>query len=108
MGALSPPLSVISSMHAQNGVKIALPKQSACTIRYNTYQVPGNLKKVQFSIRFHLLWADNNNNNNNNNSDNNDNNNIHLYSAFLLVIQSALQLVNMGNQLAILQAWPRI
>ena len=86
-------------MHAQNGVKIALPKQSACTIRYNTYQVPGNLKKVQF----------NNNNNNNNNSDNNDNNNnIHLYSAFLLVIQSALQLVNMGNQLAILQAWPRI
>ena len=49
-------------MHAQNGVKIALPKQFACTIRYNTYQVPGNLKKVQFSIRFHLLRADNNNN----------------------------------------------
>ena len=100
MGALSPPLSVISSMHAQNGVKIALPKQSACTIRYNTYQVPGNLKKVQFGIRFHLLWADDNNNNNNNNSNsnynnnNNNNNNIHLYSAFLLVIQSALQLVN--------------
>ena len=86
MGALSPPLSVISSMYAQNGVKIALPKQSACTIRYNIYQVLGNLKKVQFSIRFHLLWADNNNNNNNNN--------IHLYSAFLLVILSALQLVN--------------
>ena len=81
-------------MHAQKGVKIALPKQSASTIRYN--QVPGNLKKVQFSIRFHLLWVDNNNNdnNNNNNNDNNNNDNIHLYSAILLVIQNALQLVN--------------
>ena len=33
----------------------------------------------------------NNDNNNNNNNDDDDNNNIHLYSAFLLVIQSALQ-----------------
>ena len=35
----------------------------------------------------------NDNNNNNNNDDDDDNNNIHLYSAFLLVIQSALQSV---------------
>ena len=36
----------------------------------------------------------NNNNNDNNNNNNNNNNNIHLYSAFLLVIQSTLQSVN--------------
>ena len=35
----------------------------------------------------------NNDNNNNNNNDDDDNNNIHLYSAFLLVIQSALHSV---------------
>ena len=34
-----------------------------------------------------------NNNNNNNDDDDDDNNNIHLYSAFLLVIQSALHSV---------------
>ena len=35
----------------------------------------------------------NNNNNNDNNNNNNNNNNIHLHSALLLVIQSALQSV---------------
>ena len=34
-----------------------------------------------------------NNNNNNDNNNNNNNNNIHLHSALLLVIQSALQSV---------------
>ena len=35
-------------MHAQNGLKIALPKQSSCTIRYNTYQVPRKLLVSDF------------------------------------------------------------
>ena len=41
----------------------------------------------QIELNGTVLWEHYNNNNN-------DNNNIHLYSAFLLVTQSALQLVN--------------
>ena len=41
----------------------------------------------QIELKGTVLWEHYNNNNN-------DNNNIHLYSAFLLVTQSALQLVN--------------